>query len=226
MRAGVHGSSSQFRSQAMASSSSDEEGFLPALPLGPPASHGDRLSVRAAASSGVSSDSDDSFLHVDRVAEVATDILAVSAARLQPPAEALVQPLVVFQPQIAPPSRLRACLSGVTGADRTDAQHIAMTSHMRMKKAEKKLECFKATQSAVVMKLADTLKHSALRIDSVVSAKLSTLVIRQSRSNDVLSAYAWMRVSFDDILLPDRALARKFNIDGGTVRTSLALMVD
>ena len=124
-------------------------------------------------------------------------------------------------------SALHRELQGVHARRRSPLQHVAMTVHMRACKARKLHHNVLEAHKTAVVKLADSLRHQALRCsaDVVVRAgrhAVPTLCITGgSHSNDKLSAYSWLAMAFDDLHVCDKALSRRYAVSAKTVRESL-----
>lgn len=129
-------------------------------------------------------------------------------------------------------SRLSQDLKGVRPRDRSAAQHIAMGLHMRAAKAAKRQQQNTEQHNQRMVALAETLQHAALRVSAKLVVKsgaqksgpMSLMIRSCSGAQGSLSAHAWMRICFSDMVSPDRAVARSLSVSGKTVRTAIALM--
>ena len=91
----------------------------------------------------------------------------------------------------------------------------------------------KAKENQRVIKLANSLRHVALRVNALVvdrdgpnGAKYTALCVHVGRGNEQsrLSTHAWMCITFEDGLVADKAMARRFAVSPKSIRNSIFLM--
>ena len=143
---------------------------------------------------------------------------------LVPSPEALVQP---------PKPALQRCFEKTIPGQRTPTQHALFTCHMRARKATYKAREEKAKENQRVIEFANSLRHAALRVNALVfdrhkpnGAKYTSLCVHFGSGNEQsrLSAHAWMCITFEDGLVADKAMARRFGVSPKSIRNSMFLM--